>query len=83
MRPTVLARYQAMPPSSRESVIRSTVESKKAPALARGVLGLGQRAVEQVGQRGEDDQQRARARRCSAPMATAAPTPTSSPRTVR
>ena len=28
-------------------------------ALARGVLGLGERAVEQVGQRGEDHQQQA------------------------
>ena len=53
----VEAKYQATPPNSRASVTRSMMESKNAPRWLEVLRGLGQRTVEQVGQRGEDDQQ--------------------------
>ena len=48
-----------MPPSSSASVRRSTVESKNAPRWLDASGRLGERAVEQVGQGGEDHEHEA------------------------
>ena len=51
------ARYHATPPNSSASVTRSTTESKNAPRWLDVFGRLRERAVEQVGQRGEHDEQ--------------------------
>src|SRR6056297_1533663 len=77
-----LAKYQAIPPSRSQSVMRSTVESKNAPRWLAVSDALASAPSSRSGNAARITRSRPR-RNWPAPIATAAPTPTSRPRMVR